>query len=312
MVNVRNINNIIAIEGESLVTVGMFDGVHAGHRHLLRRMIELSLQYGLTPYVVTFSRHPRQVLDMEYIPRMLSTTAERIEKIAQCGVENIILLDFDKNTASMSACEFASGVLCEKLNMKGLLLGYDNMFGNRARNDFGHLQELAEEKGFQIFTDDAVCIGDVEVSSTKIRHCLENGDMAVAAKMLGANYSVDGVVVHGRHVGTTLGFPTANVMVEDSDKILPKPGVYALMVHFDSDTYPAMANLGSQPTFRQNNPVLEVHLLGFNGDLYGKGMRVEFVTRLRDIEAFDTPQMLVEQLKRDREQVSLIMNTLKR
>lgn len=306
--NVFNIDNINDLGAKTIVTVGMFDGLHLGHRHLVERLLTTAADQNLVPVVVTFDRHPRQVLDTATTMSLLSTCDERLALLEGCGVPNVAMVHFDVATASLSACDFARRFLCERLNMRALLLGYDNMFGSRAHNDFDRLPDLAKEKGFSICRDEAVRLDGVEVSSTKIRKALQNGDLTLANAMLGAPYSACGTVVHGRHVGTSLGFPTANIRLDDTAKILPADGVYALRTSVDGTTYAAMANLGAQPTFHQQHKELEVNLIDFDGDLYGRQLRVEFLTRIRDIRPFASPDELASQLRRDRETAISIVN----
>ncbi len=295
----NNIEDINHLETESMVTVGMFDGLHIGHRQLIAHLLDEASRLKLRPVVVTFNRHPREVTGNNP-PTLLTTYKERIEKIASCGVEHIVTVDFTPDVAALSACQFAREYLCQRLSMKRLLLGYDNQFGNRQHNDFDHLPELARELHFEIHYDEPVYWNGIDVSSTKIRRALEAGDIESANAMLGAPYQLCGTVTHGRHEGTALGFPTANIEPE-KDKVIPGNGVYALRVHHPNGSALAMANLGPQPTFGIDRQVLEVHLLDFNGDLYGESLQLQFLARLRDIRPFESHEALATQLKTDRE-----------
>ena len=299
-----NIEDISALEAETIVTVGMFDGLHLGHRHLIARLLEHSVREQLAPVVVTFDRHPRLVMEPEASLALLSTGEERLRQLTECGVPTVALVHFTPETANLGACDFVRRFLRGRLNMKKLLLGYDNRFGSRKANDFDQLPMLASELGFSICRDEAVLLDGVEVSSTKIRHALSRGDLQTANAMLGAPYSLSGQVVHGRHVGTSLGFPTANVQPDDIHKMLPTAGVYALRATVEGRCYRAMANLGEQPTFHSSRPVLEVHLLDFEGDLYGQTIRVEFLERIREIQQFGSPEDLRRQLEQDKRQVA--------
>lgn len=302
IVNIKDIN---ALKRRSIVTVGMFDGVHLGHRHLLSRMMRLSAERGIVPVVVTFDRHPRQVLRPSEPMQLLSTYDERMRLLEGCGVPTVALVHFDETTARLGACDFVRQFLCGCLDMGVLLLGYDNMFGNRQVDDFAKLPLLASELGFEIAHDEAVRLDGIEISSTKVRRSLNNGDVALANRMLGSCYGISGVVVHGRHEGTSIGFPTANIQLSDPHKLVPAEGVYALRAEVDGNSYAAMANIGPQPTFHSDKKAIEVHLIDFDGDLYGKEMRVEFTSRLRDTVPFETTEALVAQLKKDRERARL-------
>lgn len=308
--NIFNIDNISALDAKTIVTVGMFDGVHLGHRQLIAHLLELSSATGLTPFVVTFDRHPRQVLDPSSTLSLLSTRDERLALLESCGVPNVAMVHFDVATASLSACDFAVRYLVKRLNMKILLLGYDNSFGSRRNSDFAQLPQLAARENFDIRNDEAVLLDGIDISSTKIRHLLQQGDIQRANAMLGAPYSVCGTVVHGRHVGTSLGFPTANLRLDEQSKLLPATGVYALRAFIDGKHYAAMANLGTQPTFHQNHSELEVHLLDFDNDIYGCRLTVQFIDRIRDIRTFASPDELAVQLHRDRTRAQELVNSL--
>lgn len=288
----------------SVVTVGMFDGVHVGHRHILSLLGRVAEEKGLRPVVVTFDRHPRQVLTEGVATHFrITTNEERGRLLSQCGVDTVVELPFTPQLAGMSACEFFEQVLVGQLNARALVLGFDNMFGSRGRNDFDRLPALAEEKGVTIHVDKAVFYHGSEVSSTRIRKALEQGQTDRAASMLGRGYLMWGTVEKGRQLGRLLGFPTANVSLADPTKVWPADGVYAVWVTLSDGTagLKGMANFGAQPTFGLDKPVFEVNIFDFEGDLYDSTLTVEFGPRLRDICRFDNVPTLVEQLRADRE-----------
>ena len=288
----------------SVVTVGMFDGVHVGHRHILSLLGRVAEEKGLRPVVVTFDRHPRQVLTEGVATHFrITTNEERGRLLSQCGVDTVVELSFTPQLAGMSACEFFEQVLVGQLNARALVLGFDNMFGSRGRNDFDRLPALAEEKGVTIHVDKAVFYHGSEVSSTRIRKALEQGQTDRAASMLGRGYLMWGTVEKGRQLGRLLGFPTANVSLADPTKVWPADGVYAVWVTLSDGTagLKGMANFGAQPTFGLDKPVFEVNIFDFEGDLYDSTLTVEFGPRLRDICRFDNVPTLVEQLRADRE-----------
>jgi riboflavin kinase/FMN adenylyltransferase len=288
----------------SVVTVGMFDGVHVGHRHILSLLGRVAKENGLRPVVVTFDRHPRQVLTEGVATHFrITTNEERGRLLSQCGVDTVVELPFTPQLAGMSACEFFEQVLVGRLNARALVLGFDNMFGSRGRNDFDRLPVLAEEKGVTIHVDKAVFYHGSEVSSTRIRKALEQGQTDRAASMLGRGYVMWGTVEKGRQLGRLLGFPTANVSLADPTKVWPADGVYAVWVTLSDGTagLKGMANFGAQPTFGLDKPVFEVNIFDFEGDLYDSTLTVEFGPRLRDICRFDNVPTLVEQLRADRE-----------
>lgn len=293
-----------ACAGGTVCTVGMFDGVHRGHQLILRRLQEVAAERGLKPVVVTFDRHPRVVLGhIDNGFRLLTTNMERTRLFAQHGMSHIGDVEtetFTPEVAQMSACEFYETALKGGLNVKVLLLGYDNMFGNRERNDF---DRLAEMPGLEVIRTEALLCEGVEISSTQIRNRLMAGDIVGANAMLGYRYAVEGHVVHGKGIGRTIEFPTANVEVNDPMKAMPKVGVYAVRVRVgDSpvDRY-GIANWGGRPTLGDERSVLEVHLFGCNEDLYEKDIKVAFDYRIRDISEFGSLDELTRQIRADRE-----------
>ena len=223
-----SIEDLRSLGTGTAVTVGMFDGVHLGHQHIVQSLKRVASQHSLLPTVLTFRNHPRSVVHPDSTFPLLMTLDERIEYLDKLGVAAVVTLAFDEHLASLSACEFAADVLCDRLDMRLLMLGYDNQFGSRQRNDFAMLPRLGQDRGFEIEHDTPVEVDSITVSSTKVRHALTEGDVALAARMMGHRYSLRGQVVQGRHVGTTLGYPTANIVPDEPAKLIPGQGVYAL------------------------------------------------------------------------------------
>ena len=304
--NIYKLEDISWLPFDTAVTVGMFDGVHVGHRHILQRLESVSAEMGLRPVVVTFDCHPRQVLNAESAASFrVNTNEERYRLLEECGVAEVVEVHFSTETAQLSACDFFEEVLLRRLRCKALVLGYDNMFGNRQRNDFDRLPALAESCGVSVTVDTPLRVDGVEVSSTQVRKALQRGDVLHAATLLGYPYRRWGTVVKGRQVGRTLGFPTANVCLDDSTKVVPAPGVYAVRVlgveggEWEGVKW-GMANFGGQPTFGLEKTVFEVNIFDYDGDLYGSVLTVEFVDRIRDVCRFDGVEHLVRQLEEDR------------
>jgi len=304
--NIYKLEDISELPFDTAVTVGMFDGVHVGHRHILQRLESVSAEMGLRPVVVTFDCHPRQVLNAESAASFrVNTNEERYRLLEECGVAEVVEVHFSTETAQLSACDFFEEVLLRRLRCKALVLGYDNMFGNRQRNDFDRLPALAESYGVSVTVDTPLRVDGVEVSSTQVRKALQRGDVRHAATLLGYPYRLWGTVVKGRQVGRTLGFPTANVCLDDSTKVVPAPGVYAVRVlgveggEWEGVKW-GMANFGGQPTFGLEKTVFEVNIFDYDGDLYGSVLTVEFVDRIRDVCRFDGVEHLVCQLEEDR------------
>lgn len=295
------------LDRATAVTIGMFDGVHIGHQHILEQLKRESEAHNLMPVVVTFDLHPRQVLGTTVGGTLdshfrVSTNEERYQLLQLYGINDVVEVHFTPEMAALSACEFFEQVLLRQLGVRVLVLGFDNVFGSKQRNDFDQLPALAERHGVRVVQDTAVSLGDVRVSSTQIRQAVSRGDVRLAGAMMGHNYMLWGAVVEGRRTGRELGYPTANVSLDDNQKVIPAEGVYAVRVRQEgSDTvWSGMANMGGQPTFGLDTPVLEVHVFGFDGNLYGRTMFVEFVDRLREVRKFESLDNLVAQLERDK------------
>lgn len=297
----------------TIVTVGMFDGVHVGHRHILDQLTAKARELELQPVVVTFDQHPRIVLGKDVGDfRLLSDVKRRRSGLCNFFGYEVYLhvIHFDRQSAMRSACQFVKDCLLDQLNMKALVLGYDNMFGSKANNDFDQLPRLAEESGFQIVVDTPVEAGGVAISSTRIRHALKSGTLDEVKELLGRNYAVAGTVVRGRGVGKTLGYPTANISLDEPMQALPKEGVYAVSVVVEGgkERFPAMANLGPQPTFDEKTSTFEVNIIGSSENLYEKHLTIEFLVYLRETRKFASVDELVSQLERDRSASLAIFN----
>ena len=287
-----------AIHEDTAVTVGVFDGVHRGHQQLLVQLA--ALHTPLSTLTVTLTAHPSFVLGRKDSEYWLDDPQEHLSLLFEAGAKYVAVLPFTPEVASMSACRMAR-LLHDRLRMRSLLLGYDSRFGSKQADDFDRLPQLADELGFTILHGKPFLVGDSPISSSRIRESLLQGAVEDTAALLGRPYSVCGTVQHGRGVGRTLGFPTANVDLTQTRKMLPKEGVYAVKVLLNQSApaYTAIANLGTAPTFGVEQPLLEVHLLDFWGDLYGQPVTVQFIHRLRDIVRFSTAEALQAQLHQD-------------
>ena len=284
---------IDTITESTAVTVGVFDGVHRGHRELLKGV----------SLVVTLTAHPSFVLGRRQSEYWLDDTDEHLRLLFEAGAKYVAVLPFTAEVASMSACRMAR-LLYDQLNMRSLLLGYDSRFGSKQDDDFDRLPQLAAELGFSLDRGEPFLLDGEPISSSRIRESLLRGAVDETARLLGRHYSLTGTVLHGRGVGHTLGFPTANIDMSQTRKMLPIDGVYAVRIRVEKlglDNI-GMANLGAMPTFGIDKPSLEVHLLDFDGDLYGQTITVEFIHRLRDIVRFDSAEALQIQLQHDIEQ----------
>ena len=297
MFQLYDINGPIqAIPEPTAVTVGVFDGVHQGHQALLAQMEGTRL-------VVTLTAHPSFVLGRRQSEYWLDDPEEHLRLLFEAGAKYVAVLPFTQEVAQMTACEMARWMY-ERLQMRSLLLGYDSRFGSRNNDDFERLPEVAAELGFELRRGEPFLVNGEPISSSRIRESLANGRVEETATLLGRPFSITGTVLHGRGVGHTLGFPTANIDLTQTRKMLPKDGVYAVRIKNERLRIKncGMANLGAAPTFGVEKPLLEVHLLDYEGDLYGQTVTVEFSRRLRDIVRFDSIEALQHQLQTDLDQ----------
>lgn len=296
-----------------VATIGFFDGVHRGHRFLIRQLTRYAVGHDLASLLVTFRTHPRQVMQAAYQPQLLTTYDEKCEQLATTGADCCLTLDFTTALAALSARRFMAEILKEKLSVKVLIIGYDHRFGHDRSEGFAEYVEYGRELGMEVVRADAFAMGEVNVSSSMVRACLAEGEVGMAARCLTRPYEITGRVVHGFHVGHELGFPTANIQVEDAQKLIPKNGVYAVWVKGktggEEHVWGGMLNIGLRPTMENGeNRTIEVHLLDFAGDLYGCRLTLSFVRRLRDERKFRNKGELVHQLREDEAMVRMILN----
>lgn len=296
-----------------VATIGFFDGVHRGHRFLIRQLTRYAVGHDLASLLVTFRTHPRQVMQAAYQPQLLTTYDEKCGQLATTGADYCLTLDFTTALAALSARRFMAEILKEKLSVKVLVIGYDHRFGHDRSEGFAEYVEYGRELGMEVVRADAFAMSEVNVSSSMVRACLAEGEVGIAARCLTRPYEITGRVVHGFHVGHELGFPTANIQVEDSQKLIPKNGVYAVWVKGkiggEEHVWGGMLNIGLRPTMENGeNRTIEVHLLDFVGDLYGCRLTLSFVRRLRDERKFRNKGELVHQLREDEAMVRMILN----
>ena len=281
---------------ETVVTIGVFDGVHKGHRHLLRQVVEQAGDRYI-PTVVTFSNRPVTVLRPGTEPSYLTTLDQRIDLIKQQGIELVVCLEFTLELAEVPAADFAK-LLAGSLKMKGLVLGPDSALGKDRQGDLAFMRKQGEELGFWVSSVDPVEIEGQPVKSRRIRDAVASGNMAVCPELLGRNHLLSGTVVAGDQRGRTLGFPTANLDV-DPQLLLPGDGIYATWAIIDGKRHQAATSIGIRPTFDLTQRLVEVFIMDFSEDLYGKTVGVEFITKVRDQEKFDGLDALIKQINQD-------------
>ena len=286
-----------------VVTIGTFDGVHLGHQKVILRLQEFAKQHDGETVIFTFHTHPRLVTSPnEGNLRLLTTLNEKINLFEKYGIDHLVVYAFDKEFSELSYTEFVEKILVEKIGTHCLVVGYDHKFGKNREGGFDYLQKCAEKFSFEIERLDALAVDKDNVSSTKIRNALENGDIEKANRFLGYQFTLHGKVVEGKQLGRTLGFPTANIEASDKHKIIPGYGVYAVKVEINGAEYKGMLNIGTRPTFNNNadNRSIEVNIFDFENDIYSKEITLKFVGKIRDEQRFGSIEMLVDQLKKDK------------
>jgi len=296
-----------ALERGATVTVGTFDGVHPGHRAVLTEIETRARSAGRRSLLVTFEPHPLEVVNPGAAPPLLTSGPERREVLAQTELDYVVFLRFDRQLAALSPEAFVRDVLTRRFNMKELVIGYDHGFGRGRSGDVETLRRMGKQDGFLVDVVAPVEIGGHAVSSTQIRRAVMGGDLASAARLLGRPYSVSGRVVRGAGRGRTIGIPTINLAEVPGNKLFPPDGVYAVWVETPAGRFGAMLNQGPRPTFGEVGRTIEAHLFGFDGDLYGRWVRVEWVERLRDTRKFSSAEQLMAQLATDRQQAGEVL-----
>ena len=304
-IQARNIKNAV-------VTIGTFDGVHLGHQAIFKEMRRFAKEIGGETVVVTFHPHPRQVLSIgtERL-RFICSQEEKLKKFEEFGIDNVVIIPFTKEFASTPSDVFIRDYIIERIHPAIIVVGYDHHFGKNRMGDFQMLNKLGQQYGFKTVQVEAQDIDEVAVSSTKIRNYLWVGNVKAANQLLGYPYSVQGVVVKGNEIGRTIGFPTANLDIPNEFMMINNPGVYACQTVIDGKTYDAMANTGLRPTIgdrADGDFIIEVNIFDFNGDLYGKTLKVWFIERIRDEVKFSGLETLKIQLEHDREEAKKILS----
>ena len=285
-----------------IATIGFFDGVHIGHCHLINMLKKVARERGVEACVITFDRHPRQVVQPEWCPEMLTTLEEKTQLLEATGIDRCEVLHFDREMANQSAHDFMLHTLKEKLGVSILVTGYDNRFGHNRSEGFEDYVRYGKEIGIEVIKGEELTDGSNNVSSSSIRRMLKEGRIEDATRCLGREYQLTGTVVGGEHIGRTIGFPTANIRPDDSSKPIPANGVYAVDVWSqagDINRERAMLNIGTRPTFNGTATTIEVHIPHFAGNLYGSTLSIAFLRKIREERKFDSPEALVEQLNKD-------------
>ena len=289
----------------AIVTIGTFDGVHQGHRAILTDMVNAAKCIDGETVVITFYPHPRQVLNIDSANlRFITTQEEKIKQLEDIGIDNLIIVNFTKEFARVPSDVFIRDYVIEKINPAKIVIGYDHHFGNNRTGDFSLLQDLALQYKFEVQRIEAHDVENIAVSSTKIRHSLQCGDVELANMFLGYQYSYVGKVISGNKIGREIGYRTANLDVKREYRLIEMPGVYATYVDYEGQVYKSMTYIGKKPTINDGSEEnIEVHIFDFDGDIYEKDIKIRFFKRIRDERKFDSLEELKKQLEIDEKQI---------
>ena len=292
----------------SVVTIGTFDGIHKGHQKIFNKVINVSKQSNLSSVVLTFFPHPRIILNKYNDIKMIDTLDEKIEHLEKIGIDNLIIHPFDKKFSLLSADQFIKEYLLKKLQLKHIIIGYDHRFGKGREASVSDLKEYSSDFNFIVDEIDAQEIEKIAISSTKIRNSINQGDLETTKKYLGRFFSLTGKVVKGDGLGKQIDYPTANLLIEEDYKIIPKDGVYYIRTRIDNKLYNGMMNIGHRPTIGNKAKSIEVNLFNFDMDIYDKVISVDVVVKIRDEKKFSSINALKAQLSKDEEHCLKLIN----
>lgn len=288
----------------AVVTVGTFDGVHMGHQMIFHRMKEIAEAVSGPTVVVTFHPHPRLVVHSDNRNlKFINTREKKYDRIAAAGIDSLIIINFTPEFSRLSSEEFVKQVLVDKIGLRHLVVGYDHHFGKNREGGYKSLKTLAGKYNFSIQEVPAKYIHNIAVSSTQIRNALRLGEVSLANELLGYEYSITGKVMRGKRIGHEIGFPTANIEMEDEYKLITAVGVYACRINYKGDMYNGMGNIGYRPTVDDGNFTIEVNIFNFDREIYGEYLTIYFLERIRDEIKFRDLKTLRKQLVRDRKKV---------
>lgn len=285
-----------------VITSGTFDGVHVGHRKIIRRVKEWADSIEGESVILTFEPHPRLVLaQQDHTLRLLTTLEEKLDLLDKAGIQHTVVIPFNKEFAAMTSEDFVKNILINTLHIHSLVIGYDHQFGRNREGSYTHLKAMSTEWGFHVEEIPAQDVDDVKVSSTKIRQALLSGDVKTAARYLSYPYQMKGKVIEGNKIGRTIGYPTANILIDNPLKLIPAIGIYAVRVEINGVLHDGMLSIGYRPTIEETaNINIEVHIFDFNKDLYGQTLIIHMIDRMRNEEKYDSIEELKGQLHLDK------------
>ena len=294
----------------SILTIGTFDGVHIGHQKIIERLNQIKGSKKDRSIILTFFPHPRRILHHGNEIKMLNTLDEKIQLLNKFGLDHLVIEPFTKDFSQLSALEFVREILIDQLSIKKLVIGYDHQFGKNREGNYEQLKEFGELYSFEVEKITAQEIENVSVSSTKIRKALENGNIEKANRYLGYAYLLTGKIVKGEGLGRKINFPTVNLSIAESYKLIPKKGVYIVKSTINENTVFGVMNIGLRPTVSGKKQTIEIHLLDFDQDLYDKKIQIKMLKRLRNEQKFDSIEQLKEQIKKDEKKARLWLNKI--
>lgn len=299
-------------DNNTILTVGTFDGFHLAHRQIINKMISLSKEKNLRSFLITFEPHPQIILRNKTPDiKLLTTLDEKLRLFENAGIENVLVINFTEEFSKTSSREFFEKYIYSGIGISDLVLGYDHLFGHNREGSYETLKELSKEYNFNIHKVDEIDIDGKPVSSTRIRKALAEGNTEEANKLLGYEYSFDGIVVEGDKVGRSIGYPTINMKMLTENKVLPKEGIYCVKLKFNNNIYYGMMYHGFRPTLSEGTiRALEIHIFDFNKTVYGELFTIYFIKRLRDDMKFNTKEELIAQINNDKEQSLKIINSI--
>lgn len=297
---------------KTILTLGTFDGVHIGHAAILKKLTQNTNDGQFESTVLTFFPHPRMVLQGKSDLKLLNTINEKMELLEKIGIENLIIHPFDESFAQLSAEEFVKTVLVDQLHVQKIIIGYDHRFGKNRTANIDDLTTFGTQYGFEVEQISAQEINAISISSTKIRTALETGDIHLANEYLGYAYFLSGTVVKGKQLGRTIGFPTANIKLEEEYKLVPKNGVYVVRAEIEDKHVFGMMNIGFNPTVEGKNRTIEAHFFDFDADIYNRHIKVSILQRIRSEKKFESVALLKMQLEKDQKEATAFVEHLKK
>ena len=295
---------------KTILTLGTFDGVHIGHKKILEKITQNTENEKYESLVLTFFPHPRMILQEESAIKLLNTITEKIDLLEKTGIENLVIHPFDESFSRLTAEEFVREILVEQFHIQKIIIGHDHRFGRNRTANIDDLIDFGKKYGFEVEQISAQEINEISVSSTKIRNALEEGDIVLANKYLGYEYFLTGTIIKGKQLGRTIGFPTANLKIEENYKLIPRNGVYIVSCIINNKTVFGMMNIGFNPTVNGENQTIEIHFFDFEADLYHQKITVSLLHRIRSEQKFDSVVLLKEQLEKDRNYAKAFLNKL--